>query len=83
MVNLMGVPIVQVLFSIMFFLDLEVVDQFLPLPFHKLYLAGSLGGSISLCIIMGLLPHDLFFAGSLLCLLYLLLVLSVPCICCQ
>jgi hypothetical protein len=55
----MDVPIVQVLFSFVLFLDLEVVDQFLPLPLHNLYLAGSLGGSISLCIIMGLFPHDL------------------------
>ena len=56
----MGVPIVQVLFSAMLFVDLEVGDQFLPLPLPNLYLAGSLGGSFSLCIIMGLLPHELF-----------------------
>jgi hypothetical protein len=55
----MVVPIVQVLFSVVLFLDLEVVDQFLSLPLHNLYLAGSLGGSISLCIIIGLFPHDL------------------------
>jgi hypothetical protein len=82
----MGVPIVQVLFNVMLFLDLEVGDQFLPLPLPNLYLADSLGGSISLSIIMGLFPHELFcfpcfcwFAALSLC---LLLVLSVPCFCC-
>ena len=40
----MGVPIVQVLFGVMLFLDLEVGDQFLPLPFPNLGLAGSLKG---------------------------------------
>jgi hypothetical protein len=59
MANLMGVPIGQVLFSVMLFLDLEVGDQFLPLPFPNLYLVGSCRGSIPLCIIMGLFPHVL------------------------
>jgi hypothetical protein len=59
MANLMGVPIIQVLFSVVLFFDLEVVGQLLPLQLHNLYLAGSLGGSISLCIIMGFFPHEL------------------------
>lgn len=58
----MGVPFGQVLFSVVLFLDLESGDQFLPLPFPNLYPAGFYGGSVSLCIIMGLLPHVLFVA---------------------
>ena len=68
----MGILIVQVLFSVVLFFDLEVVGQLLLLPLHKLYLAGSLRGSISLCIIMGSslmnYPVSSLRAGSLLCL---------------
>lgn len=59
-----GYPHCQVLFSVVLFLDLEVVDQFLPLPLHNLCLAGSLRGFISLCIIMGFFPHELFCIQS-------------------
>lgn len=55
----MSVLIVQVLFSVVLFFDLEGVGQLLPLPLHNLYFAGSLASSISLCIIMGFLPHAL------------------------
>jgi hypothetical protein len=55
----MCVPIVQVLFSVVLFFDLEGVGQLLPLPLHNLYSAGFFGSSISLCIIMGFFPHDL------------------------
>jgi len=66
--------IVQVLFSVVLFFDLKVVGQLLPLPLHKLYLPGSLRGSISLCIIMGSFLHELsciqpscWFAALSLC----------------
>jgi hypothetical protein len=64
MVNFDGYPPCQVLFSVVLFLDLEVVDQFLPLSFPNLGLAGSLRGFISLCIIMGFFPHELFCPQS-------------------
>ena len=59
-----GYPYCQVLFSVVLFLDLEVVDQFLPLPLHNLCLTGSLKGFISLYIIMGFFPHELFCLQS-------------------
>jgi hypothetical protein len=64
MVNFNGYPHCQVLFSVMLFLYLEVVDQFLPLPLPNLGQAGSLRGFTSLCTIMGFFPHELFCLQS-------------------
>lgn len=81
MANLIDVPIVPVLFISVLFFDLEVVGQLLPLPLYNVYLTGSLGGSISLCIILGFFPHELFcFAALSLSVLALLFLLFVPCI---
>jgi hypothetical protein len=56
MAILMGVFLVQVLFSTIFSLDLEVVCQLLSLSLHNVYLVGFSEGLTALCNIIGCFP---------------------------